>query len=84
MPSFTTAVLLATAIVQPALAGVIQARTPPGIPTTATAKTQLAAITVAVQGPQTGYARNRRDPYSLPLLTMFCLAYHDVNIHFPF
>jgi hypothetical protein len=29
-----------------------------GVPTTAAAKTQLAALTVAAQGPQTGYSRD--------------------------
>lgn len=34
-------------------------RTPPGIPTTAEATTQLAALTVAAAGPQTGYTRSK-------------------------
>ncbi|KAJ8117190.1 hypothetical protein OPT61_g1565 [Boeremia exigua] len=33
-------------------------RAPPGVPTTAAAKTQLAGLTVAAQGPQTGYSRD--------------------------
>lgn len=32
--------------------------TPPGIPTSTTAKSELASLTVAAQGPQTGYSRN--------------------------
>ncbi|KAL3426957.1 secreted protein [Phlyctema vagabunda] len=31
---------------------------PPGIPTAATARTQLAGLTTAAQGPQTGYSRD--------------------------
>lgn len=34
------------------------ARAPPNVPTTAAAKTQLAGLTVAAQGPQTGYSRD--------------------------
>lgn len=33
-------------------------RAPPGVPTTAAAKTQLAGLTVAAQGAQTGYSRD--------------------------
>ena len=33
-------------------------RAPPNVPTTAAAKTQLAGLTVAAQGPQTGYSRD--------------------------
>ena len=33
-------------------------RAPPGVPTTAAAKTQLAGLKVAAQGPQTGYSRD--------------------------
>ena len=33
-------------------------RAPPGVPTTAAAKTALAGLTVAAQGPQTGYSRD--------------------------
>ncbi|KAL6704142.1 hypothetical protein ACN47E_008702 [Coniothyrium glycines] len=36
----------------------LEARAPPNIPSAATAKTQLAALTVAAQGPQTGYSRD--------------------------
>ncbi|EKD20479.1 uncharacterized protein L3040_004234 [Drepanopeziza brunnea f. sp. 'multigermtubi'] len=36
----------------------IEVRAPPGIPTTATARTLLAGLTVAAQGPQTGYSRD--------------------------
>ncbi|KAH7115243.1 secreted protein-like protein [Dendryphion nanum] len=36
----------------------LQARAPPGIPTTAQAQSQLAGLTVAAQGPQTGYSRD--------------------------
>lgn len=34
------------------------ARAPPNVPATAAAKTQLAGLTVAAQGPQTGYSRD--------------------------
>lgn len=34
------------------------ARTPPNIPSASTAATQLAGLTVAAQGPQTGYSRD--------------------------
>jgi hypothetical protein len=37
---------------------VLEARTPPNIPSKATATTQLAGLKVAVQGPQTGYSRD--------------------------
>lgn len=33
-------------------------RAPPNVPTTAAAKTALAGLTVAAQGPQTGYSRD--------------------------
>ncbi|KAI9049009.1 hypothetical protein LZ554_006858 [Drepanopeziza brunnea f. sp. 'monogermtubi'] len=36
----------------------IEVRAAPGIPTTATARTLLAGLTVAAQGPQTGYSRD--------------------------
>lgn len=36
----------------------LEARAPPNIPTAAQAQTQLAGLTVAAQGPQTGYSRD--------------------------
>jgi len=53
--------LLSTLLLAPqlALAGpILLERTAPGVPTAAAAKTQLAALTVAAQGPQTGYSRD--------------------------
>lgn len=38
------------------LAAPIEKRTPPGIPTTAAAKTALAGLTVAAQGPQVSFS----------------------------
>ncbi|KAL2070464.1 hypothetical protein VTL71DRAFT_13490 [Oculimacula yallundae] len=40
------------------LAAPVEKRTPPNIPDTAAAKTALAGLTVAAQGPQTGYSRD--------------------------
>jgi hypothetical protein len=53
---FTTLALtagLATAAPAP-----LVPRAPPGVPTTAAAKTQLSGLKVAAQGPQTGYSRD--------------------------
>ncbi|KAL5116992.1 hypothetical protein ACEQ8H_005078 [Pleosporales sp. CAS-2024a] len=36
----------------------LTARAPPNVPSASTAKTQLAALSVAAQGPQTGYSRD--------------------------
>jgi hypothetical protein len=36
----------------------LERRAPPGVPATAAAKTLLAGLTVAAQGPQTGYSRD--------------------------
>ncbi|KNG44324.1 secreted protein [Stemphylium lycopersici] len=36
----------------------LEARAPPNIPSTSAARTQLAGLTVAAQGPQTGYSRD--------------------------
>ena len=36
----------------------LEARAPPNIPSATTARTQLAGLTVAAQGPQTGYSRD--------------------------
>lgn len=54
-----------TAILTFALATIVSAapaplvpRAPPNVPTTAAAKTQLAGLTVAAQGSQTGYSRD--------------------------
>ena len=57
MKTTIIATLASFALVSAAPAPLV-ARTPPGIPTAATAKTQLAGLTVAAQGPQTGYSRD--------------------------
>ncbi|KAF2008497.1 hypothetical protein BU24DRAFT_468916 [Aaosphaeria arxii CBS 175.79] len=49
-----TSAILTSAVPAPVLAP----RAPPNIPSTATAKTQLAGLTVAAQGPQDGYSRD--------------------------
>lgn len=36
----------------------LEARVPPNIPSTSAAQSQLAALTVAPQGPQSGYSRD--------------------------
>ena len=58
-------ITMKTAILTFALATIASAapaplvpRAPPNVPTTAAAKTQLAGLTVAAQGPQTGYSRD--------------------------
>jgi hypothetical protein len=56
MPSLTSILLLSVATLAAAIP--LEKRIPPGIPATAAAKTQLAALTVAAQGPQTGYSRD--------------------------
>ncbi|KAG9190204.1 putative secreted protein [Alternaria panax] len=38
--------------------GVLEARAPPNVPSKSAATTQLAGLTVAAQGPQTGYSRD--------------------------
>lgn len=50
--------LLLCAVLASALALPAPAPTPPNIPPAATAKSQLAALQVAPQGPQTGYSRD--------------------------
>ncbi|KAG9237337.1 hypothetical protein BJ875DRAFT_160189 [Amylocarpus encephaloides] len=55
------ALLIASAVfIQSSIAATLPlaARTPPNIPSTAAAKTALAGLTVAAQGPQTGYSRD--------------------------
>ncbi|MEV7554138.1 HNH endonuclease family protein [Amycolatopsis sp. NPDC089917] len=54
--SFT--VLAVSAIVSAGVVGVAEA-TPPGIPSTATAKTQLAGLTVKPDGSSSGYSRDK-------------------------
>ncbi len=54
--SFT--VLAVSAIVSAGVVGVAEA-TPPGIPSTATAKTQLATLTVQPDGSTSGYSRDK-------------------------
>ena len=49
--SLLSTLLLSTCV----LAAPIEKRTPPGIPTTAAAKTALAGLTVAAQGPQVSF-----------------------------
>lgn len=48
--------VLALAI-QPFLGGALPAPSPPGIPSTSTATSELAGLTVAAQGSQDGYSR---------------------------
>lgn len=43
----------------PAAAAVLATRTPPGIPSTSTAKSELADLTVPAQGSQDGYDRDK-------------------------
>ncbi|KAJ4375287.1 hypothetical protein N0V83_002373 [Neocucurbitaria cava] len=50
--------LASVAFVSAAPAPLLEARAPPNVPTTAAAKTALAGLTVAAQGPQTGYSRD--------------------------
>ncbi|KAH6676603.1 secreted protein-like protein [Halenospora varia] len=52
------ALLVAASLATTTLATPIFPRTAPNIPTAAAAKTALAALTVAAQGPQTGYSRD--------------------------
>ncbi|KAF1979753.1 secreted protein [Bimuria novae-zelandiae CBS 107.79] len=52
------ATLIVAALAGLAAAAPIEKRTPPGIPTTATANSLLAGLTVKAQGPQTGYSRD--------------------------
>lgn len=52
------AILAATAVLSGTLAGVADA-TPPGIPSTTTAKSELASLTVKADGSQTGYSRDK-------------------------
>jgi hypothetical protein len=54
--SFT--ILAVTAVLSGTLAGVADA-TPPGIPSAATAKSDLAALTVKADGSQSGYSRDK-------------------------
>ncbi|CAG8954671.1 hypothetical protein HYFRA_00004593 [Hymenoscyphus fraxineus] len=63
MPSINSLLVLAASVVTSLAVpldgrSVLEARVPPGIPTAAAARTQLAALTVAAQGPQTGYDRD--------------------------
>jgi hypothetical protein len=55
---FTSAITLALIPLTLAVPAPLAARAPPNIPTTAAAKTALAGLTVAAQGPQTGYSRD--------------------------
>jgi hypothetical protein len=45
------------AVCQPLLAGALPTPSPPGIPSASTAISELAGLTVAVQGSQDGYSR---------------------------
>jgi hypothetical protein len=51
-------VLAATAVLSGTLVSVAEA-TPPGIPSTTTAKSELASLTVKADGSQTGYSRDK-------------------------
>ena len=57
MKSTIVTVLALAALVSAAPAPLV-ARTPPNIPSTSAAQTQLAGLRVAAQGPQTGYSRD--------------------------
>ncbi|KAL8669406.1 MAG: hypothetical protein Q9168_006006 [Polycauliona sp. 1 TL-2023] len=57
MKSTIFAILTSISLVSSAPAPLI-ARAPPNIPSTSAAQTQLAGLTVAAQGPQTGYSRD--------------------------
>ncbi|KAL8884307.1 MAG: hypothetical protein Q9192_006878 [Flavoplaca navasiana] len=57
MKSIVVTVLALAALV-PAAPAPLVARTPPNIPSTSAAQTQLAGLRVAAQGPQTGYSRD--------------------------
>ncbi|KAI4278526.1 MAG: hypothetical protein LQ337_000955 [Flavoplaca oasis] len=54
----TIVAVLALAALVPAAPAPLVARTPPNIPSTSAAQTQLAGLRVAAQGPQTGYSRD--------------------------
>ncbi|KAF2134427.1 hypothetical protein P153DRAFT_279852 [Dothidotthia symphoricarpi CBS 119687] len=54
----TTILLTLVGLAAAAPAPLVSRANIPGIPTTAAAKTQLAGLTVAAQGPQTGYSRD--------------------------
>ncbi|KAF2005827.1 secreted protein-like protein [Amniculicola lignicola CBS 123094] len=58
MKYFITLVASLATVTALPTANVLEARVAPGIPTTATAKSLLAGLTVAAQGPQTGYSRD--------------------------
>jgi hypothetical protein len=57
--------------------------TPPGIPATSTAKTELAALTVQAAGSQDGYARDLFPTVSLSFLLNFMALVFccDQNVH---
>ncbi|KFX92365.1 hypothetical protein O988_07300 [Pseudogymnoascus sp. VKM F-3808] len=55
---FTSAITLCLLPLTLAAPAALEARSPPNIPTTAAAKTALAGLTVAAQGPQDGYSRD--------------------------
>lgn len=57
MKSTILLTLVSAAIVSAAPVDLV-GRTPPNIPSASTAASQLAALTVAAQGPQTGYSRD--------------------------
>jgi len=58
MQYLTLALALAAATVAVPVNVNLAPRAPPNVPTAAAAKTALAALTVAAQGPQTGYSRD--------------------------
>ncbi|KFY55681.1 hypothetical protein V497_06795 [Pseudogymnoascus sp. VKM F-4516 (FW-969)] len=55
---FTSAITLCLLPLTLAAPAALEARSPPNIPTTEAAKTALAGLTVAAQGPQDGYSRD--------------------------
>jgi hypothetical protein len=54
-----TQFLIGLLVLQPALIAGLPAPSPPGVPSASTAKSELAALTVAAQGSQDGYSRDK-------------------------
>ncbi|KAJ5907291.1 uncharacterized protein N7473_004207 [Penicillium subrubescens] len=57
--SQVTKTLIGLLALQPALIAGLPAPSPPGVPSASTAKSELAALTVAAQGSQDGYSRDK-------------------------
>lgn len=70
-PLFLLSTLLLSSGVIATPAPVLVARTPPNIPSTTTAKSQLAALTVKAQGSQDGYSRDLFPHVRLSSVTCF-------------